>query len=448
MANIRYIVTAYYDVFWPTAITLLDTKKANNFYISSVNLHMEVNTAGTLEMQVLAGHPDIEQMQKFKMFVSVYRVNEFCPDDEKDNGYLFLGRLISESVDIYGNKSLSFEGGLSFINDRMRFVGPGGWSLPNSTDGIGFIKRVIEIYNPGTSYSPAYYNSNNVHNLLFKAYGYDPDGFSLIRNPSDEYETGSTTRLGDLIKSMCVNDLGVFLKVVPTFPYNDDAGVHSRDMFNTDFVVSAVSSELENPILYSWEQPDESSFDPEEITIDDPRYPQFIFGKNILDISWEYALDVVYTTVIGTGQDKNGNVLTVELADEDGFSEYGDHGEEIQTEAKKQGELSLITQKWLEMHKPEAINKYYNGRKYTITAPEPCSIGFGQSFVDIMYRAAITLPDAFLTSEEIEAGTNKFLMQCLSMDIDILNGLNNKYVFGPYISDAFTDTNVANKDWY
>ena len=79
--------------------------------LESPSLQLEVNKSGTFTFTICSDHPYYNRIERFRSIIRV----------EKDGSLLFRGRVISEEIEFYGEKTLTCEGELSFLLDsRIR----------------------------------------------------------------------------------------------------------------------------------------------------------------------------------------------------------------------------------------------------------------------------------------------------------------------------------------
>lgn len=70
------------------------------------------NAAGTFSFTIAPNHPHYDMIQRKSSIISVYRDSEDEP--------IFQGICTAESVDFFGQKTLSFEGELTYFNDSVQ----------------------------------------------------------------------------------------------------------------------------------------------------------------------------------------------------------------------------------------------------------------------------------------------------------------------------------------
>ena len=73
---------------------------------------LEANTAGTFEFTIAKDHPMYDAIRLRKSIISVYRDNKQEP--------VFQGICVEYSTDFYGQKKVSCEGELTYLNDSIQ----------------------------------------------------------------------------------------------------------------------------------------------------------------------------------------------------------------------------------------------------------------------------------------------------------------------------------------
>lgn len=82
----------------------------DGYKVISPKLHIEVNTAGTLDFTLPPCNAKYDAVHKLKSIITV----------EQDNEEIFRGRVQEESMDIYKQKEIYCEGDLSFLLDSLQ----------------------------------------------------------------------------------------------------------------------------------------------------------------------------------------------------------------------------------------------------------------------------------------------------------------------------------------
>lgn len=83
--------------------------RLQDYQLTEAKLQQEVNKAGTFAMRIYPQHPLYTLPQKMQSIVIV----------QQDQAILFRGRVLNENIGFYGDKLLTCEGQLAFLNDSI-----------------------------------------------------------------------------------------------------------------------------------------------------------------------------------------------------------------------------------------------------------------------------------------------------------------------------------------
>ena len=83
--------------------------RLQDYQLTEAKLQQEVNKAGTFTMRIYPQHPLYALPQKMQSIVIV----------QQDQAILFRGRVLNENIGFYGDKLLTCEGQLAFLNDSI-----------------------------------------------------------------------------------------------------------------------------------------------------------------------------------------------------------------------------------------------------------------------------------------------------------------------------------------
>lgn len=83
--------------------------RMQDYQLTEAKLQQEVNKAGTFAMRIYPQHPLYTLPQKMQSIVIV----------QQDQAILFRGRVLNENIGFYGDKLLTCEGQLAFLNDSI-----------------------------------------------------------------------------------------------------------------------------------------------------------------------------------------------------------------------------------------------------------------------------------------------------------------------------------------
>ena len=75
-----------------------------------ITCELEVNKTGTLKITIPATHPKKDDIQKMYSVLSLYQ----------DDDWLYSGRVLTDEVDFYGNRTIECEGELSYLLDSIQ----------------------------------------------------------------------------------------------------------------------------------------------------------------------------------------------------------------------------------------------------------------------------------------------------------------------------------------
>lgn len=78
--------------------------------LTDLSCELEINKTGTLKFTIPASHPMMDNVQKMYSELSLYQ----------DEDWLYSGRVLSDEVDFYGNRTVECEGELSYLLDSIQ----------------------------------------------------------------------------------------------------------------------------------------------------------------------------------------------------------------------------------------------------------------------------------------------------------------------------------------
>ena len=78
--------------------------------LTNLTCELEVNKTGTLKFTIPATHPKKDALKKMYSELSLYQ----------DEDWLYSGRVLSDEVDFYGNRTVECEGELSYLLDSIQ----------------------------------------------------------------------------------------------------------------------------------------------------------------------------------------------------------------------------------------------------------------------------------------------------------------------------------------
>lgn len=78
--------------------------------LTEISCELEVNKTGTLKCTIPSTHPKKDDLKKMYSVLSLYQ----------DDDWLYSGRVLSDEVDFYGNRTIECEGELSYLLDSIQ----------------------------------------------------------------------------------------------------------------------------------------------------------------------------------------------------------------------------------------------------------------------------------------------------------------------------------------
>lgn len=78
--------------------------------LTNLTCELEVNKTGTQKFTIPATHPKKDALKKMYSELSLYQ----------DEDWLYSGRVLSDEVDFYGNRTVECEGELSYLLDSIQ----------------------------------------------------------------------------------------------------------------------------------------------------------------------------------------------------------------------------------------------------------------------------------------------------------------------------------------
>lgn len=485
---------------------LFDTLHMERFPVTSATIDLEVNKAGTFEFTVAANHPVNRLIHKFRnyVFVAEYYYNEVQTkyilehdtsflDTTDMNRYddaqaLFYGRTTLVDTDLYGNKTVTCEGAINFLNDVISKVSDFGYQnvdnfltyvehygyflnimWENASHGIHSAFREVRmrmtpaIYPGFSEYTKIKSKLSEIENNdtilnMFNTYVLkECGGFFVPQYPMVESGYASTIELSSSLSALSTvnNDKTGYYPSVMTYPISTlwytsfqeeygvgDGGTLPLMLYEGHYSRYAHEFFQNDGIMHSnrhkW-------------------LPFFCVGKNVISVSKEPALNEIITGVYPVG--KNGLLLQNSnnggsqedrfIWDSDGVYTHSRIAVALSfPDIDNRSDLRYVAQKWLSRHMHAGYDSttHYkslaNESKITVTGPEPCEFGYGKVLVSLMRDVFYSDDPSTDTSSET-VRQNTMSRPVLSMHIDVFNPQSNTYTFGPYISDNYSETTIS-----
>ena len=139
-----------------------DTRYDDDLKLGNPKLHIEVNTAGTLDFELPSTNVAYSRIIPMVTELHVIKDNQKTHDK-----HIWFGRVLTIDTDLYGLKTIHCEGGLAYLNDCIYYdktVDMGSWSTPKTVGRAMFAK-----------YESPTLNESGVH-----AYGVSPQEASAV----------------------------------------------------------------------------------------------------------------------------------------------------------------------------------------------------------------------------------------------------------------------------
>lgn len=452
--------------------TLFNSYDMSSYPIFDAVVEKEVNKVDSFKFIMGALHPAIDAVEEFRNWVLVIQYVGSIENGEwqaVDEDILFYGRVIEVDTDLYGNKEISCEGSLGFLNDlTCRIKDIAGYTYNTQALVSGILTTQNDVYpyytyeeSGGPEGDPRYKWDmiGKDFKEYYESYGprdprnsYSPSEMeidsvnTISTSDSDAYTDVSITSLMDIISQYGLDYVGgaFYLRhwIVGNLasPIDSAHGDYISQVcvmmaYKRNSVTFGIGTGGGGMVSYDWG----SILNPEE-------YPRFILGENVANISKEQALDTIYTGVLPVGKD--GLLLTSvsDVHDSDYVNNYLWHtssrrkyGSVVITldfsNITTRSALRTVARNWIDEHASDGlINEY----KYTVTGPEPVVMGYGDYFIKPLFGVMYSSDTSTLPADSK-------VYPCLSMKIDLFNAQNNEYTFGPFVSDNYSDTNISTK---
>lgn len=107
-----------------------DTRDDDDLKLGNPKLHIEVNTAGTLDFELPPTNVAYSRIIPMVTELHVIKDNQKTHDK-----HIWFGRVLTIDTDLYGTKTIHCEGGLAYLNDCIYYdksVDMGSWSTPKT----------------------------------------------------------------------------------------------------------------------------------------------------------------------------------------------------------------------------------------------------------------------------------------------------------------------------
>lgn len=122
-----------------------DTRYDDDLKLGNPKLHIEVNTAGTLDFELPATNVAYSRIIPMVTELHVLKDNQKTHDKR-----IWFGRVLTIDTDLYGTKTIHCEGGLSYLNDCIYYdktVDMGSWSAQKTVGRAMFARFNSPILN-------------------------------------------------------------------------------------------------------------------------------------------------------------------------------------------------------------------------------------------------------------------------------------------------------------
>lgn len=425
--------------------------------IFDAKVEKEINKVDSLSFVVGAEHPFVGRVKEYRTWIMVIQyaghfTNQGNPSswvtDAQD--IVFFGRVVEVEEDLYGNKNVSCESAFAFFNDvPFRLRDNAGYSHSSLAvlNGSQVAYDTAVITNSSPELNPVYPMID--HRFKdFRVRNSDVDQNDIASDDSSDIDTDVTVlTVMDFLNEQLLENLG---GAIYTY-YEPQATFRSpTDTTLTDHVEGVVTYLGYRQALESFGIGTGSGgclpYNGSSLAINSEEYPRFVLGENIVDLSKEQALDTIYTGVFPVGKD--GLLLTTsrDVASDAYEGNYIWHTASSRRYGRiaialdypnitTRANLRTLAQKWINTHASDGLISEY---KYTVTGPEPVVLGYGDYFIKPLYGVL------YCNSSDVELANAK-VYPCLSMELDLFNSQNNRYTFGPFVSDNYADTSISTK---
>lgn len=202
-----------------------DTRYDDDLKLGNPKLHIEVNTAGTLDFELPPTNVAYSRIIPMVTELHVLKDNQKAHDK-----HIWFGRVLTIDTDLYGTKTIHCEGGLSYLNDCIYYdktVDMGSWSAQKTVGRAMFAR-----------FNSPILNESGVH-----VYGVSPQEASAvianIMSGGSEYEENLNVpfrHLGRIAKDTD-SDVPVYAwvnePVIPSGDQEDDDYYFDEDTLNS-----------------------------------------------------------------------------------------------------------------------------------------------------------------------------------------------------------------------
>lgn len=453
--------------------TFFNTYDMREYPIFNSIVEKEINKCDSFKFTMGATHSFIDAVQPYRNWVMVVQYAGYINTEgespiweQLDEDVLFFGRVIEVDKDLYGNKDITCEGSLGYLNDiPIRVKDMKSWAYSTRGVAFGITHAQDEAYSRGPENDIL--SSDIMITKSFKDFH--------IKRDSGGYPIGvdGVTIYDDSESSDIKNDVSVLslMDFLNQYSLNLVGGAYYLDC---DYKDSRTQNIIASPIdvggrdrinsvinyLHYREATDSFGlgyglggggmvYYPGYPNLEPEDYPRFVMGENIVSISKEPAMETIYTGVFPVG--KNGMVLSNNVPVDPDDSSYYDTNYIFHTASvNKYGRtiisldynnvtdkttLRRLATNWINTHASDGL---INEHKYTITGPEPIVLGYGNFFIKPLY-GILYAEDSVTSLDESK------VYPCLSMKVDISNPQNNQYTFGPFVSDNYTETTISRR---
>lgn len=202
-----------------------DTRDDDELKLGTPKLHIEVNTAGTLDFEL-----PMTNVAYSKIIPIVTELHVIKDNQKTHDKHIWFGRVLTIDTDLYGTKTIHCEGGLAYLNDCIYYdktVDMGSWNMRKSVGRAMFAR-----------FNSPILNESGVH-----VYGVSPQEASAvianIMSGGSEYEENLNApfkHLGRIAKDTD-SDVPVYAwvnePVVPSGDQEDEDYYFDEDTLNS-----------------------------------------------------------------------------------------------------------------------------------------------------------------------------------------------------------------------
>lgn len=122
-----------------------DTRDDDELKLGTPKLHIEVNTAGTLDFEL-----PMTNVAYSKIIPMVTELHVIKDNQKTHDKHIWFGRVLTIDTDLYGTKTIHCEGGLAYLNDCIYYdktVDMGSWNMRKSVGRAMFARFNSPILN-------------------------------------------------------------------------------------------------------------------------------------------------------------------------------------------------------------------------------------------------------------------------------------------------------------